>query len=234
MRIYVASSWRNAFQPSVVDALRADGHDVYDFRHPPTDGDGADGFSWREVDPTWQDWCVYVMPCGVSASLEVGWACGAGKRTFVYVPGLRAPDLMVKMAELVTAYLSEIRAALSLRACAEAPATEKVKEDDLSRSDTREISPPLQSSAPTDGGITTPAPNHADLIHRLRSRAMIEAPPDNGPDTRAAFEDVPEITFDELSEIAALLSEAANALEAEALAPPAPKHAHHENHGGVR
>lgn len=59
-----------------------------------------------------------------------------------------------------------------------------------------------------------PAPmSHADLIHRLRSRAMIEAPPDNEPDTRAAFEDVPEITFEELAEIAALLTEAADALE---------------------
>lgn len=145
MKIYVASSWRNGFQPSVVAALRDDGHEVYDFRHPPTDGDGADGFSWREVDPTWQDWpndipkyfaglthpaaergfaldmnalkacdaCVYVMPCGVSASLEAGWACGAGKRLFVYVPGLREPDLMVKMAELVTDDLWAIRAALA-------------------------------------------------------------------------------------------------------------------------
>src|SRR5574340_600650 len=98
-RIYVASSWRNPYQPDVVRALRDDGHDVYDFRD-------SDGFHWSEVDPDWQEWkdevprylvglqhrcaergfnrdmaalrncdiCVYVMPCGVSASLEAGWA----------------------------------------------------------------------------------------------------------------------------------------------------------------
>lgn len=132
MKIYVASSWRNTYQPSVVQALRDDGHDVYDFKD-------SEGFSWREVDENWLQWdpptyiqglkhhcaergfnrdmsalmeceaCVYVMPCGVSASLEAGWACGAGKRVFVYVPDLRAPDLMVKMAELVTVSLDEIR-----------------------------------------------------------------------------------------------------------------------------
>lgn len=137
MKIYVASSWRNDFQPGVVTALRADGHEVYDFKD-------SEGFHWSEVDPLWKEWpsdipkyldglshpcaergfnrdmshlieceaCVYVMPCGVSASLEAGWACGAGKRVFVYVPGLREPDLMVKMAELVTADLNVIRDAL--------------------------------------------------------------------------------------------------------------------------
>jgi len=137
MRIYVASSWRNTYQPAVVGALRSDGHEVYDFRD-------SDGFHWSEVDPNWKSWpsdirkyleglchpcaergfrrdmdalnnceaCVYVMPCGVSASLEAGWACGAGKRVFVYVPGLREPDLMVKMAECVTDDLDFILSSL--------------------------------------------------------------------------------------------------------------------------
>ena len=55
------------------------------------------------------DACVYVMPCGVSASLEAGWACGAGKLVIVYVPGLREPDLMVKMADWVTSDLWDVR-----------------------------------------------------------------------------------------------------------------------------
>ena len=130
-KIYVASSWRNTYQPEVVRRLREVGHEVYDFKD-------SEGFHWSEVDPEWQKWtpeeylnglnhacsergfnrdmkalmecdvCVYVMPCGVSASLEMGWACGAGKRTFVYVPELREPDLMVKMAELVTNDLEDI------------------------------------------------------------------------------------------------------------------------------
>ena len=142
MRIYVASSWRNTFQPSVVAALRADGHEVYDFMD-------SEGFHWSEVDAAWKDWpsevpkylagldhpcavrgfnrdmsslrdcdaCVYVMPCGVSASLEAGWACGAGKLVIVYVPGLREPDLMVKMADLVTDDLAAVRARLSVYSC---------------------------------------------------------------------------------------------------------------------
>lgn len=129
--IYVASSWRNKYQPEVVSVLRGFGHEVYDFKD-------SDGFHWSEIDVKWQNWtskeyivglqhesanrgfnrdmdalkncdvCVYVMPCGVSASLEMGWACGMGKRCFVYVPELREPDLMVKMAELVTDNLEDI------------------------------------------------------------------------------------------------------------------------------
>ena len=134
MKIYVASSWRNTFQPSVVAALREDGHEVYDFMD-------SEGFHWSDVDPGWKDWtsdipkylaglrhpravrgfdrdmgalracdaCVYVMPCGVSASLEAGWARGAGKLLIVYVPGLREPDLMVNMAGFVTDNLQDVR-----------------------------------------------------------------------------------------------------------------------------
>lgn len=45
MRVYVASSWRNSLQPSVVEALRAEGHEVYDFRNPPE----RTGFGWGQV-----------------------------------------------------------------------------------------------------------------------------------------------------------------------------------------
>lgn len=49
-RIYVASSWRNQDQPMVVEKLRGEGHEVYDFRHP---AEGNDGFTWKEVMPSW-------------------------------------------------------------------------------------------------------------------------------------------------------------------------------------
>jgi hypothetical protein len=114
--------------------LRAEGFEVYDFKDSegfhwtevdggwkdwPTDipkylaglkhpcaerGFSRDMMALRECDV-----CVYVMPCGVSASLEAGWAVGAGKPTVVYVPGLREPDLMVKMAMLVTDSLDDVR-----------------------------------------------------------------------------------------------------------------------------
>lgn len=48
MKVYVASSWRNERQPAVVAALRAAGHEVYDFKHPSP---GDDGFHWSEVIP---------------------------------------------------------------------------------------------------------------------------------------------------------------------------------------
>jgi hypothetical protein len=149
MRIYVASSWRNEFQQSVVSALREDGHVVYDFKGPGDGfgeiGGGPGGFGWKEVaDPgtDWQKWtvqeylsalehpraeegfrrdmdalessdvCVMVMPCGPSASMEMGWACGAGKDVYVYTPAMREPDLMVKMAGMVSDDLELIRAAI--------------------------------------------------------------------------------------------------------------------------
>lgn len=131
MKIYVASSWRNDYQPRVVRKLRDLGHDVYDFKD-------SEGFHWSEVDEAWKDWtvdgyliglrhecaergfnrdmqalatcdiCVYVMPCGVSASLEAGWAKGAGKKLIVYVPQLKEPDLMIKMADLVTGDFEQV------------------------------------------------------------------------------------------------------------------------------
>lgn len=54
------------------------------------------------------DVCVMVNPCGQSAHAEMGWASGAGKHTAVYIPGLREPDLMVKMAHLVTASMGDV------------------------------------------------------------------------------------------------------------------------------
>lgn len=132
MKIYVASSWRNDYQPEVIKLLRKDGHEVYDFKD-------SEGFHWSEIDPNWKNWtpdeylagldhpfaergfgrdmgalkacdvCVYVMPCGPSASMEMGWACGARKKVIAYIPALREPDLMVKMADFVTVCPTTLR-----------------------------------------------------------------------------------------------------------------------------
>jgi hypothetical protein len=53
MNIYVASSWRNHYQPEVVRTLRGAGHEVYDFRNPAP---GDKGFNWEEIDPNWRKW----------------------------------------------------------------------------------------------------------------------------------------------------------------------------------
>lgn len=117
--VYVASSWRCAMQPAVIQMLKAASIPHYDFRNPG----GGTGFSWHEVMPTFDfdkqlapaedyltglehpravegfesdfaamekaDTFVLVLPCGRSAHLELGWAVGAGKRTAI----LLDPDL---------------------------------------------------------------------------------------------------------------------------------------------
>ena len=128
-RIYVASSWRNAYFPEVVRRLREAGHEVYDFRNPPQ---GGHGFRWTDIDPDcaewtfaqyaeglthpaaerqfandidaleWADTCVLVLPCGRSAHTEAGWMAGAGKKVVVYIPERVEPELMYKLFDGVT------------------------------------------------------------------------------------------------------------------------------------
>jgi hypothetical protein len=45
MKIYVASSWRNPYYPSVVEHLTRRGHECWDWRNPPT---GGNGFRWQD------------------------------------------------------------------------------------------------------------------------------------------------------------------------------------------
>ena len=52
-KIYVASSWRNGYYPEVVTKLREAGHEVYDFRNPPS---GDPGFKWRSVSEDYLEW----------------------------------------------------------------------------------------------------------------------------------------------------------------------------------
>jgi hypothetical protein len=98
-------------QPFLVAQLRVLGHDVYDFKNPPH---GRGGFSWKDIDPNWEDWsmseyedalrheiaergyasdfegmqwadiCILVLPCGASAHTEAGFMKGLGKKVFVY------------------------------------------------------------------------------------------------------------------------------------------------------
>lgn len=127
MKIYVASSWRNRHQPSIVKLLRNWGHDVYDFRNPPN----GSGLGWEELAQDWETWStdkymealahplaedgynsdframqdcdalVMVMPCGRSAHLEAGWAVGNGKPVAILLMELSEPELMYKMADIV-------------------------------------------------------------------------------------------------------------------------------------
>lgn len=125
-RIYLASSWRNAYQPDAVKRLRKAGHEVYDFRNPPH----RTGFSWKEIDSNWMNWTgeqfilnldhsaaragfisdaagmewadtgVLLLPCGRSAHLEAGVFVGEGKPLHIVLDpvGPNEPELMYKMA----------------------------------------------------------------------------------------------------------------------------------------
>lgn len=62
----------------------------------------VEGFR-RDMDALMRsDACILVNPCGQSAHAEMGWAAGAGKLVAAYCPEIREPDLMLKMAALVT------------------------------------------------------------------------------------------------------------------------------------
>lgn len=135
MKIYVASSWRNTYYPSVVSTLRDAGHDVYDFRNPPN---GDQGFHWTDIDPHAMEWtpseyqegllhpkaerqflndieammlcdaCVLVLPCGRSAHTEAGWFAGQGKKVIAYIPEQVEPELMYKLFEAVCTSLEDV------------------------------------------------------------------------------------------------------------------------------
>lgn len=134
-KIYVASSWRNAYFPEFVKRLRDYGHEVYDFRNPPH---GGHGFHWTDIDPNCADWsfaqyaqglkhpaaekqfandidalewadaCVLVLPCDRSAHTEAGWCKGRGMKTIVYIPKMEEPELMYKLFDAVTNSIDQL------------------------------------------------------------------------------------------------------------------------------
>lgn len=138
-KIYVASSWRNKEQQYVVRYLRSNGHEVYDFRNP---NPGDIGFLWSEIDPNWLEWTTYqyrkyldhpianagfrkdlnamkeadifvgVQPFGQSASTEMGWAAGQGKKTILLLFN-GEPELMVKVFDHICCTLYEVLDAIN-------------------------------------------------------------------------------------------------------------------------
>ncbi len=139
-KIYLASSWRNIYQPKAVKELRAAGHEVYDFRNPTP---GNKGFAWSDIDPEWLKWtperfcdalhhpiasagysfdknaldwcdtCVILLPCGRSAHLEAGYAIGQGKPTLIVLSEERfEPELMYLLSDTGVSDVSKMVSAL--------------------------------------------------------------------------------------------------------------------------
>lgn len=122
-RFYVASSWRNTERLNqVVQGLRSQSHEVYDFREANA------VFNWSQINEKWDranpilnakeiqmalvsdfaigafandlqgleecDHLVLIMPCGRSAHLELGWFIGQGKQVSLILADNEKPDLM--------------------------------------------------------------------------------------------------------------------------------------------
>lgn len=122
-KIYVASSWRNNYYPIACNELKNAGHEIYDFRNPGQGKQGFSwdfiDRNWKQWTPelyafllknhpeaakgfkndfdamNWADTFVLIMPAGRSAHLEIGWASGADKDSFVLLNDTEfEPDLM--------------------------------------------------------------------------------------------------------------------------------------------
>ena len=145
MKIYVASSWRNEVrQQATVAALRAAGHEVYDFRNPAP---GDCGFSWHSCATPEQlkdprrfrdevlthpiaragfekdmaalraaDVTVLVLPCGRSAHLELGWGARNAKSIVLLDDPISEPELMYLMNNTICVSIAEV-----VDACARVP-----------------------------------------------------------------------------------------------------------------
>lgn len=133
LRVYVASSWRNAGHDIVVRMLEQMNCEVYNYRKP---FNGDPGFNWPEISIStgskrenlkallshpkaekgfktdfdamkWADVFVGIMPFGVSASLEMGWASGQGKPTILLLDSDK-PELMTKLCSTHIFDLNEL------------------------------------------------------------------------------------------------------------------------------
>jgi hypothetical protein len=140
--IYVASSWRGPHHGAVVDALRAWGYCVYDYR---TSGQAGAGFHWSDVDQDWQNSqpekfrrmlrhpiavvhylddfralrsahaTVLVLPSGRSSHLELGFAIGAGQITGILMLEKSEPELAYKAADFIALSIGEMLTELAER-----------------------------------------------------------------------------------------------------------------------
>lgn len=136
VKLYVASSWKNDAYTVLVEGLRAEGHEVLDWR--------VNGFAWQEVSSTpidrvspqeyrdkillapraneafhndfdkmvAADACVLLLPCGRSAHIEAGWFWGAKKPLHIFIPKFDTAELMYKGATSITFNTAELFAAL--------------------------------------------------------------------------------------------------------------------------
>lgn len=157
-KIYLASSWRNQYQPGVLAALRSQLHEVYDFRNPAP---GDKGFAWADMDPNWENWDreayikllrdspvaahgykndwdamewadtgVLLLPSGRSAHLEAGYFAGHPfKELHILMMDDQEPELMYKMADSISLNIDDLLMALEDLGDGTAPVDENFWDD---------------------------------------------------------------------------------------------------------
>lgn len=125
-KIYLASSWQNKEYEQVLNTLRLEGYETYDFKHP--ENMELSSFDWEKLDKEYNRWtssdfkkalnhpetikafqkdfqamqeadlCVLLLPCGRSAHSEAGWMKGNGKNVFILdLSENPKPELMYRM-----------------------------------------------------------------------------------------------------------------------------------------
>ena len=126
LKIYLASSWQNKEYEQVLNTLRLEGYETYDFKHP--ENKELSSFDWEKLDKEYNRWtcsdfkkalnlpetikafrkdfqamqeadfCVLLLPCGRSAHSEAGWMKGNGKKVFILdLSENPKPELMYRM-----------------------------------------------------------------------------------------------------------------------------------------
>ena len=134
LKIYLASSWQNKEYEQVLNTLRLEGYETYDFKHP--ENKELSSFDWEKLNKKYNRWtcsdfkkalnhpetikafqkdfqamqeadiCVLLLPCGRSAHSEAGWMKGNGKKVFILdLSENPKPELMYRMYD---EYLTEI------------------------------------------------------------------------------------------------------------------------------
>lgn len=130
MKIYIASSWKNHASVRILAKhLRDHDHEVDDFTD---ESQGRFVFSWTEITKDeselnamemmkdsrakrafnedksridWADVLICLLPCGMSAHMELGYAAGTGKKVIVYAPLGFEPgkwEIMYGFADVLT------------------------------------------------------------------------------------------------------------------------------------
>ena len=138
MKIYTASSWRNEYYQGVVDWLKSDGHEVYDFRNTISTPGKSKAFNWEKIAINWENWtpeefahsiknplaqnafksdyegmiksdaCVLILPCGRSSHIEAGYMKGLGKKLYIYMPVKERPELTYSIADGIYTHIMEL------------------------------------------------------------------------------------------------------------------------------